>query len=121
MPLLQEDGLDGQVEAAALGGQGRQGERVRRSLVTLDNALPSIALPDGVHCRSFTGARHAEKPAQPCTKQPCCGCCHLWKRQHCAEWVFSSSACRRGQLSAGLGRLIWQSALGMLANHKPGN
>lgn len=33
-----------------------QGERVRRSLVMMDVNLPSIALPDGVHCRAFTGA-----------------------------------------------------------------
>ena len=71
MPLLQEDGLESSMEAAALGGQDSQGERVRRSLVTLDNHLPSIALPDGVHSRSFTGARDAEKPAHACTKQPC--------------------------------------------------
>ncbi len=32
-----------------------QGERVRRSLVMLDVHLPSIALPDGVHCRAFVG------------------------------------------------------------------
>ena len=32
------------------------GERLRASLVLLDVNLPAIALPDGVHCRSFTGA-----------------------------------------------------------------
>lgn len=64
--MLQEDGLDGRVdgraEAAALGGRESQGERVQRSLVTLDNALPAIALPDGVHCRSFTGAPSCRTP-----------------------------------------------------------
>ena len=75
MPLLQEDGLEGRVdgrvdgrgEGTLLGGRESQGERVRRSLVRLDNALPAIALPDGVHCRSFTGAT----PAPSCAKQPC--------------------------------------------------
>lgn len=33
-----------------------QGELVRRSLVMMDVQLPSIALPDGVHCRAFIGA-----------------------------------------------------------------
>lgn len=33
------------------------GERLRSSLVLLDVNLPAIALPDGVHCRAFTGAR----------------------------------------------------------------
>ena len=71
MSLLQEDGLEGKVEGSPLGGRESQGERVRRSLVTLDNALPAIALPDGVHCRSFTGARGAPKPAHTCAKQAC--------------------------------------------------
>lgn len=34
-----------------------QGERLRSSLVILDVNLPSVALPDGVHCRAFTGAQ----------------------------------------------------------------
>ncbi len=52
---VQESDGEGEGEAPALHAVESQGERVRRSLVMLDVNLPSIALPDGVHCRSFTG------------------------------------------------------------------
>jgi hypothetical protein len=42
-------------EAVPIEVEEDQGERVRRSLVMMDVNLPSIALPDGVHCRAFTG------------------------------------------------------------------
>jgi hypothetical protein len=54
--LQESDGEgEGEGEAPAAHAVESQGERVRRSLVMLDVNLPSIALPDGVHCRSFTG------------------------------------------------------------------
>ena len=114
--MLQEDGLDGRVgglggraEAIAPGGRESQGERVRRSLVTLDNALPAIALPDGVHCRSFTGASSCWKP-RPFHAQHshAGGRCHLWKSQRCTAWIFLAITCRQGQLSAGLRSLNWR-------------
>ena len=49
-----QEGFEGSVEAPA-DVEESQGERVRRSLVMLDVHLPSIALPDGVHCRAFVG------------------------------------------------------------------
>lgn len=52
---LQESDGEGEGEAPAAYAVESQGERVRRSLVMLDVNLPSIALPDGVHCRAFTG------------------------------------------------------------------
>ena len=52
---LQESDEEGEGEALAAHAVESRGERVRRSLVMLDVNLPSIALPDGVHCRSFTG------------------------------------------------------------------
>ena len=116
MPLLQEDGLhgevDGRVEAAALGGRESQGERVRRSLVTLDNALPAIALPDGVHCRSFTGARGAAEPARSAQSSHARDGCHQWKPQHRIAYIPSASTCRQGQLSAVLWCLNWRGRWG---------
>ncbi len=53
--FAQETDEEGEDEAPAAHLVESQAERVRRSLVTLDINLPSIALPDGVHCRSFTG------------------------------------------------------------------
>ena len=41
------------------------GERLRASLVLLDVNLPAIALPDGVHGRSFTGAPRPPILARP--------------------------------------------------------
>lgn len=46
---------EGEGEAPASQPMESQAERVRRSLVTLDVNLPSIALPDGVHSRAFAG------------------------------------------------------------------
>lgn len=51
-----QDGIEGTVEAP-VDLEESQGERVRRSLVMLDVHLPSIALPDGVHCRAFVGVQ----------------------------------------------------------------
>lgn len=57
------------------------GERLRASLVLLDVNLPAIALPDGVHCRSFTGT------SPPPTAWP------LLPRLAHAETSFASTAC----------------------------
>lgn len=93
---VQETDEEGEGEAPASHLVESQAERVRRSLVTLDINMPSIALPDGVHCRSFTGAsppvtlivweRHrvARRAEQP----PCSRCCLL-----CAQGRVPCAAC----------------------------
>ena len=55
----QDADLEPEEEVPAEVEEG-QGERLRRSLVLLDVNLPAVALPDGVHCRAFTGARSRE-------------------------------------------------------------
>ena len=58
LDLTPEDEVPAVVEES-------QGERLRRSLVLLDVHLPAVALPDGVHCRAFTGARTAACSGTP--------------------------------------------------------
>lgn len=60
---LQDDDEECTGGAPGEAAMESQGARVRRSLVVLDVSLPSIALPDGVHSRAFTGAG---LPASPC-------------------------------------------------------
>lgn len=57
--------LEDEVPAVVEEGQG---ERLRRSLVLLDVNLPAVALPDGVHCRAFTGAGRGACSGTNCLK-----------------------------------------------------